>query len=78
MITMTTYQTALRQRVRHLAAQRSLSTVAREMQMSRNTLSAWLAERGTPNLTVRTLQKIETWCATQEAAGAHGGPKGAR
>jgi hypothetical protein len=50
----------------------------REMQMSRNTLSAWLAERGTPNLTVRTLQKIETWCATQEAAGAHGGPKGAR
>ena len=76
MITMTTYQSALRQRVLHLAAWRSLSTLAREMQMSRNTLSAWLAERGPQNLTVRTLQKIETWCATQEAAGAHVGVPG--
>ena len=70
MTTMTAYQTALRQRVRHLAARRSLSAVAREMQVSRNTLSAWLAERGKPSVTVRTLQKIETWCEQREAAGA--------
>ena len=64
------YQTALRQRVRHLAARRALSTVAREIPMSRNTLSAWLAGRGKLELTVRTLQKIETWCAKQEATEA--------
>ena len=69
MTTIATYQTALRQRVRHLGAQRPLHTIAREIPMSRNTLSAWLAERGPQNLTVRTLQKIETWCAQQEAAG---------
>ena len=70
MTTITTYQTALRQRVRHLAARRTLSTLAREIQMSRNTLSAWLAGRGKKDLTVRTLQKIETWCAKQEATEA--------
>ena len=69
MTTITVYQTALRQRVRRLAARRALRTVAREIQVSRNLLSAWLAERGKPNVTVRTLQKIETWCAQQEATG---------
>lgn len=67
MITMTTYQTALRTRVLHLAAGRPLSALAREMQVSRNTLSAWVAERGKHSMTVRTLQKIETWCAEQAA-----------
>ena len=46
MITITAYETALRKRVLQLAARRSLSAVAREMQVSRNTLSTWLAERG--------------------------------
>ena len=68
MTTMTTYQTALRERVLHLAARRPLLALAREMQVSRNTLSAWVAERGEQRVTVRTLQKIETWCAEQEAA----------
>ena len=76
MTTITAYQTTLRQRVRHLVAQQSLSTVAHEMQIHRNTLSLWLADRGKHSLTVRTLQKIETWCEQREAAREHGGHKG--
>ena len=67
---MTTCLTALRERVLHLAARRPLLTLAREMQVSRNTLSAWVAERGEQRVTVRTLQKIETWCAQQHDAQA--------
>ena len=76
MITITAYETALRQRVLHLAAQRPLRTVAHEIPMSRNTLSVWLTERGRCSLTVRTLRKIETWCVQQEAAREHGGYTG--
>ena len=76
MLTITTYETVLRKRVLHLAAQRPLSTIAHEIQMSRNTLSVWLTERGGCSLTVRTFQKIETWCAKQEAAEATGRAQG--
>ena len=46
MTTMTTYQTALRERVLQLAARRPLIALAREMQVSRNTLSAWVPSEG--------------------------------
>ena len=68
MTTIATYQTALRKRVLHLAARRPLIALAREMQVGRNTLSAWVAGRREHTMTVRTLQKIEAWCAEQEAA----------
>ena len=76
MLTITTYETVLRQRVLHLAARRSLSTIAHEIPMSRNTLSVWLTERGRCSLTVRTLRKIEAWCVQQEAAREDGGYTG--
>jgi len=69
MTTIDTYQTALRERFLHLAARRPLIALAREIQVGRNTLSAWVAERREHSMTVRTLQKIETWCAEQEATG---------
>ena len=40
MLTITTYETVLRKRILHLAAQRPLSTIAHEIQMSRNTLAS--------------------------------------
>jgi len=42
--------------------------LAREMRAARNTLSAWVAGREEHDVTVRTLRKIEAWCAEQETS----------
>ena len=77
MLTITTYETVLRKRVLHLAAQRPLSTVAHEIPMSRNTLERLAHGAGeSVAMPVRTLRKIETWCVQQEAAREYGGYKG--
>jgi transcriptional regulator with XRE-family HTH domain len=67
-ITIDAYQAALRGRFLRLAGRRSLTVLAREMRVARNTLSAWVAGRGEHQATVRTLRKIEAWCAAQEAS----------
>ena len=69
MTTIDAYQAALRMRFLRLAGRRSMTALAREMRMSRNTLSTWVAGREEPSVTVRTLRKIEVWCAEQETLG---------
>ncbi len=69
MITIVAYQAALRARFLRLASGRSMTALAREMRMSRNTLSTWVAGREEPSVTVRTLRKIEAWCVEQETLG---------
>jgi hypothetical protein len=66
--TIDAYQAALRRRFLRLAGRRPLTTLAREIRVSRNTLSVWVAGREGHDMTVRTLRKIEAWCAAQEGS----------